>query len=132
MSSVEDVQVARSRQRDNIFPAPCVSDLLIFDFCPYLPSRDRPSSLNIPCGHDFYIAIEQCALDLQSLTVQSIEEVINDLLSALQLQAICQSTSVSATHNNNSNNNNWRDSQWFLYGLPLEILPSRYQSYRHI
>ncbi len=86
---VEDVEVARHRERDDaIFLGPCVADLLMGDARAERPSDLRLLRLDIPC----YICEQPVRADggisIQSFTVRSAAEVTSDLLSGLQSQAI--------------------------------------------
>lgn len=87
---VEDVQVAGHRQRDDVLgAAPCVSNLLVGHARPKRPGRDRLSRLDVPCSATV-ISTDHNRLDgsVQSLTVQSAEDVTREVLSGLQVQAI--------------------------------------------
>ncbi len=70
---------------------PGITDLLMLNTSSQSPNIGTLSSFHIPCGWESKRAIqvnaevERC---VQSMVVQSAEEVMNDLLSGLQLRAI--------------------------------------------
>ena len=90
-SGIKDVEVTRDGERNEVsLAAPDVSDLLMIDSSPKCPCCSHFAGFNVPLT-------ERCKtfgknrisnVTLQSLTVQSAEEVNKDLLSGLHEAAI--------------------------------------------